>query len=130
MTREFEKKILGWRAWFVAVPEQQEILRFSSLNTGLSALPGDGMLGWVLYEPASTPEGNPTRLVLSGYDYYFAAQGIEGLIYGCDVDVRQRDVWHDIHQRYRTVYAARGIWTDYATIKSVESEMNEAKTWP
>jgi len=127
--REYNK-VIGWKAWFVDVPHQTEIICFNSNDVLFDDLPKDGCLGVVLYYSDNKPDGNPMRGTLATYDYYFAAVGPIDIIIGCDNDARERNVQQEIQKRYESPVIIRGIWTDTPTIKHVEQEMNEAVLWP
>lgn len=113
--------IIGWRAWFTEVPLQGKLLRFSSVNTPWEKLPRDGCLGIVLYEDRNKPDGNPLRLILSGHDHYFRADGVNDYLYGASDSSTS-----DIKARYSNPNIIRGIWTDAVTTDQVVKEMREA----
>ena len=113
--------IVGWKAWFVDVPQQQEIHIYSSDDMGFEELPQDGCLALILYNSNLKPDGNNRSIIYKTYDYYFKA----GQIYGADVDVRERNVPSEIATRYINPHIIRGIWTDDATMEVVEAAMRE-----
>lgn len=118
--------VIGWKAWFITVPSQDEILRFSSKDICFRDLPDDGCLALVLFYSSTKPDGSPRRMLLNGYDTYFIAAGMHSDIYGCDIDQRERNTIDDIKRRYDHVSIKRGIWTDEITMDMVQAEMQEA----
>ena len=117
---------MGWVVWFVDLPEQKQIgtLWGYSYDDFLN-VPADGIIGIVLFEDHYRPDGQPTRLNMAGYDYYFAA---EGPIYGVDIEAREVNRKKDIEARYSKPIIARGIWTSNPNMARVQREM-EAITW-
>ena len=117
--------IVGWRAWFVDVPEQHDLVRYDSESCSFNNLPKDGCLGLAQYEDALKPDGRHKRILLNGYDYYFKA----GEIYGVDIDSREHNAVEDINARYINPIIIRGIWTTNDLIMKMHAEMSEAQ-WP
>ena len=123
--------IIGWQAWFVNMPKQTEILRYTSEDSCFSCLPKDGCLGIRLYEDILKPNGEEYQCCgqFKGYDWYFMAKGPKGPIYGVDVDQRTKNVPEELKERYRDPVIIRGIWTDWDTMREFNAEFNTAK-WP
>jgi hypothetical protein len=51
---------------------------FRSDSTSWEELPEDGALAFALCESTCSPDGNHTRQVMSGYDWYFKAGDVYG----------------------------------------------------
>jgi hypothetical protein len=115
--------IIGWKAWFVTVPQGKDILCFHSEEIAYKDLPRDGCLGFVVFEDKRKPDGYRKREFQTGSDYYFKA----GDIYGRDIDSRERDTPTDIAKRYTDPIIIRGIWTDDETMATVQEEMRNAQ---
>lgn len=118
--------IIGWQTWFVDMPIQTEILRFSSLDTSWEDLPKDGMQGIVLFQNEPKPDGFLKRATWSNYDYYFKGKGLKDVFYGCDVEVRNRNIPDEIGKRYPGSTIIRGSFTDLETLMVIQEEM---KIW-
>lgn len=120
--------IIAWVAWFVDIPEQTKVTRYSSLERDFSELPNDGALAITFFLNAKKPDGFCKRIVWKGYDWWFRAKGINDFIYGCDVDCRERNIKEDINNRYKETVIIRGAFTDYATLLEV-SEEQKGSQW-
>jgi hypothetical protein len=113
--------IIGWKAWFVSVPQGQDILRFSSTDTTYDDLPDDGCLGFVVYYDRAKPDGNPRRLILKSEDYYFMVG---------DTPCGNCDSLKENKDRYTTGRIIRGMWTSDGNMEQADDQMCEAVTWP
>lgn len=122
--------IIGWRAWFVDIPGQTEILRFDSSITSFSDLPSDGMQGIVIFQNDLKADGYLKRGNWQNYDYYFQAEGINGIFQGCDVEVRERSTPDEIVLRYPTAIVKRGSFTDMETVTLINKEMSDSQWLP
>lgn len=109
---------------------QTELIRFDSETTPWEDLPSDGCLGFVFYYSSVGGDGRHLRWELSAYDWYFKADGMNGPVYGSDVDQRELDRPSDIRSRYTGATLVRGIWTDEETIRIVQDEMHGSVTCP
>ena len=97
----------------------------TSENYSFKDLPDDGALGLITFESELKPDGFYKRNIYKGYDYYFEAIGANGVIYGCDLDSRERCTRQDILKRYNKPVVIRGIWTDTDTMHKAIGQMNE-----
>jgi len=120
-------QIVGWEAWFVDIPEQTKVTRYSSKDTEFKDLPSDGLLGIVMFMDEAAPSGYLKRVLWNGYDYYFLAKGVNADFIGCDVDTRERFAPTDIKERYPSAIIIRGAFTDMGTLIQVKSEMQETQ---
>jgi hypothetical protein len=112
--------IVGWKAWFVTVPQGEELLRFSSNETAYKDLPRDGCLGFVVYYDRAKPDGNPRRLILKSEDYYFKVG---------DTPCGNRDSLAENKARYGGEII-RGAWTSDDVMEQADAQMREAVSWP
>ena len=121
-----ESKLIGWDAWFVDVPNQTQIIRYSSNDFTFESLPKDGCLGIVVYEiHANDPEIYRVKFQAA---YYYLAQGVDGREFvGVSADTKDQNVYEEIQQRYVNPIIVRGIWTDPETHQQVHREMMESR---
>ena len=118
--------VIGWRAWFVDIPNHTKLLRFESNTTSFLELPDNGCLGFVLYYDTNKPDGNPHRLYLKSQDYYF---NIHDEVKGCVAESGQ-DTVGDIKKNFPDPYIIAGRWTLDALMEQAEVEMVEAAICP
>ena len=118
-----EIPILIWHTWFVDVP-QTKITHYTSNELDWCDLPRDGCLGVVIVSATKTGDRHQVWNYNS-YDYYFQAKGVNGPIYGCDIQQRETDIIKDINSRYEEVSIIRGIWTDETTMAYVQAEIRK-----
>lgn len=103
---------MDWRAWFITMPVQTSIIRFSSDIHTFDDLPRDGAIAFSFGD-----------LKLSGYDWYFVADGHDGLIYGADNEARHRNIVEELNQRYVDIVLFRGIWVTSTKMDKVNKEL-------
>lgn len=119
-----EKKIIGWRAWFVN-PEQTEVIEYNSTEMDWSDLPNDGCVGVVVYENGLIGS-NPYRQMLVGYDYYFRAESVADVGYFGDYN-NERNAVDRIKRRYKNPSIKYGQWVDPTTQDRVQKAMRDAR---
>lgn len=112
-----KSEITCWIAWFVDVP-QTKVTRYISFNTEWEELPRDGMIACAFI--SDREDGGHSKWKFSGYDFYFKADGINGPIYGCDIEQREVDKKKDIAERYVNASIIRGMWTDEDTMYEIQ----------
>jgi hypothetical protein len=110
-------KVIGWKVW----ADDGQV--YSSKEYPWEKVPGDGLLGMVVYFDEKAPDGNPLRRVAYGgnCDYYFRAPGPVGPIYG-----HSNDDPETITTRYPGASVKRGKWTDEATMYAAADAMAAA----
>ena len=112
-------ELIGWKAWFIA---DENLKTMTSNDASFCVLP-DTILGIL----AIHSDGTKARL--TGQDYYFIADGLNGQLIGGDIDIRERGTRQHIETRYKNTIIKLGIWTDPGTMRQVSDEMSEA-IWP
>lgn len=121
--------IIGWRVWYEGPPGSGP-MEFDSNEILWEHLPEDGLLALRTYEDEAKPNGDPKGLKLAGLDYYFMADGPQGLVVGADNDRREINVSAEIAERYPGAVIRRGRWTDSLTMQQANDAMQEARSWP
>lgn len=103
-----------WRAWFV-IDNAVKVFDGLSLDD-FRALPDDGMEGMMLAFP------DATRRNISGSDWYWALEGINGPIYGQGFSPEYTSA-ADVVARYPGASVKRGKYTDEVTLQGIFRDM-------
>jgi hypothetical protein len=98
--------MISYRAWY------DDGSVYEGADWEFAALPDDGFLGCtLLFEDG-------TRRLMSGNDYYWIAQGKAGPIFA-------NDNMQPDPTRYSKLSVKRGRWTDDATMRGVDFDMEQ-----
>lgn len=117
--------IIGWKAWFVNVPEHTYLLRFDSRDTPFIALPKEGCLGFVLFEDTRKSDGKRHRVFRTSADYYFQPEGWDEVL--VTNDKRERNAPEEIKKEFINPYIIYGVWTKDEFMETVNQEMRLAE---
>lgn len=103
---------MEWKAWYITMPVQHKVLRFYSDIHKWSDLPKDGAIAFQYGD-----------IKLYGYDWYFRLDTPQGEIFGADNEVRTRNIYEEITQRYPNADIFRGIWIPTPLMESIQKEL-------